>query len=65
VNDIGDPHNPGVLSAIFCRIGGNQRDVSTDAMVQLHSGNIYRDNLWPWRADHVELQPNEEPNFRT
>ena len=32
-------------------------------MVLLHSGNIYGDNLWLWRADHVQLHPNEAPNF--
>jgi hypothetical protein len=62
-NDPGDPSNPGVLSDIFARVGGVQRDVSTNAMIKLNSGNIYGDNLWLWRADHSKLKPKEEPNF--
>ncbi len=62
-NDPGDDSNPGVLSDIFIRVGGVSREVSTDIMIQLHSGNIYGDNLWLWRADHVQLHQNEEPNF--
>jgi len=63
VNDPGDEENPGLLSDVFARVGGNYRNVSTDVMVLLHSGNIYGDNLWLWRADHVQLHPNEAPNF--
>jgi hypothetical protein len=63
INDPGDEKNPGLLSDVFARVGGNYRNVSTDVMVLLHSGNIYGDNLWLWRADHVQLQPNEAPNF--
>lgn len=62
-NDPGDDNNPGVLSDIFVRVGGVSREVSTNVMVQLHSGNIYGDNLWLWRADHTMLHQNEEPNF--
>lgn len=62
-NDPGDVTNPGVLSDVFARVGGLMRDVSTDVMIRLHSGNIYGDNLWLWRADHTQLQPNEVPNF--
>jgi hypothetical protein len=62
-NDPGDENNPGVLSDVFARVGGLMRDVSTDVMIRLHSGNIYGDNLWLWRADHTQLQPNEVPNF--
>ncbi len=62
-NDPGDLGNPGVLSDVFARVGGVSRDVSTDVMIRLHSGNIYGDNIWLWRADHVQLRPNEEPNF--
>jgi hypothetical protein len=62
-NDPGDDSNPGVLSDIFIRVGGVSREVSTDIMIQLHSGNIYGDNLWLWRADHLQLHQNEEPNF--
>ena len=65
VDDIGDGTNPGLLSDIFCRVGGASYDrhVSTDVMMQLYSGNIYGDNLWLWRADHVKLHPGEEANF--
>mmetsp|Transcript_14260 Transcript_14260/g.20249 ORF Transcript_14260/g.20249 Transcript_14260/m.20249 type:complete len:733 (+) Transcript_14260:25-2223(+) len=65
VDDVGDGTNPGVLSDIFCRVGGASYDrhVSTDVMIQLYSGNIYGDNLWLWRADHVKLYPGEEANF--
>ena len=62
-NDPGDENNPGVLSDVFARVVGLLRDVSTDVMIRLHSGNIYGDNLWLWRADHTQLQPNEVPNF--
>ena len=64
-NDPGDVKNPGVLSDVYARVGGNYRDVSVDVMVQLHSGNIYGDNLWLWRADHVQLHQDEQPNFPT
>jgi hypothetical protein len=62
-NDPGDASNPGVLSDVFARVGGVSRDVSTDVMIRIHSGNIYGDNLWLWRADHVQLRQNETPNF--
>ena len=62
-NDPGDAKNPGVLSDVFARVGGLLRNVSTDVMIKLNSGNIYADNLWLWRADHVKLGPDEEPNF--
>jgi hypothetical protein len=62
-NDPGDDINPGVISDVFARVGGVSRDVSTDIMIRLHSGNIYGDNIWLWRADHVQLRPNEKPNF--
>ena len=65
MDDVGDKENPGLLSDIFCRVGGASYDrhVSTDVMIELHSGNIYGDNLWLWRADHVKLHPGEEANF--
>ncbi|KAL7450447.1 hypothetical protein ACHAWC_002366 [Mediolabrus comicus] len=64
-NDPGDSKNPGLLSDVFARVGGasNDRDVSTDVMIQLYSGNIFGDNLWLWRADHVKLRGGEAPNF--
>ena len=65
IADPGDETNPGVLTDVFARVGGASLDrhVSTDIMVQLNSGNIYGDNLWLWRADHVQLRPMEEANF--
>ena len=66
VKDAGNPLNPGALTDIFARVGGSNlsRDVATDTMVVLHSANIYGDNLWLWRADHVLLRPEEEANFK-
>ncbi|ACI64129.1 predicted protein [Thalassiosira pseudonana CCMP1335] len=63
--DPGDETNPGALSDIFARVGGEtfDRQVSTDVMVVIHSGHVYGDNLWLWRADHVKLRPNEPSNF--
>lgn len=63
-NDAGDPRNPGAMSDVFARVGGDKRDVvPVDAMVRIHSGNVYGDNLWLWRADHVALMEGEEANF--
>ena len=66
VKDAGNPMNPGALTDIFARVGGSNlsRDVATDTMAVLNSGNIYGDNLWLWRADHVLLRPEEEANFK-
>eukprot|EP00808_Paulinella_micropora_P022841 g55194.t1 len=65
VSDAGQRDRPGVLSDIFARVGSLQRDVTTDVMVRIHSGHVYGDNLWLWRADHVALdqQHGEKPNF--
>jgi len=65
VSDPGNPDKPGVLSDIFCRVGGSNpdREVSTDVMVRIHSDNVLGDNLWLWRADHVKLSKKELPNF--
>lgn len=62
-NDAGDAKNPGVLSDVFARVGGLLRNVSTDVMIKLHSGNVYADQIWLWRADHTLLSKDEEPNF--
>ena len=63
--DPGDGGNPGVLTDVFARVGGSSlnRNVSTDVMVRIHSGNVLGDNIWLWRADHVRLRPGEVPNF--
>lgn len=63
VEDPGDGRNPGALSDVFARAGGVTRDASVDAMIRLHSGNVFGDNLWLWRADHVELNEDEDANF--
>uniref|UniRef100_A0A7S4MRK7 Pectate lyase superfamily protein domain-containing protein n=1 Tax=Odontella aurita TaxID=265563 RepID=A0A7S4MRK7_9STRA len=65
IADPGNPSNPGVLTDVFARVGGSNlnRTVSTDVMVRIHSGNVVGDNLWLWRADHVDLRPGERPNF--
>mmetsp|Transcript_16333 Transcript_16333/g.19956 ORF Transcript_16333/g.19956 Transcript_16333/m.19956 type:complete len:580 (-) Transcript_16333:284-2023(-) len=60
VEDAGDPSNPVLLADIFTRVGGSnlvRKNVETDAMVRIHSGNVVGDNLWLWRADHVMLEP--------
>ena len=62
-DDPGDPARPGVLSDVFVRVGAMERDASAGSMVELHSGHLYGDNLWLWRADHVALRPGETPNF--
>lgn len=47
---------PGVLSDIFCRVGGatnstvEQRQI--DTMVQINSDYVIIDHTWLWRADH-------------
>jgi len=64
-DDAGDQKNPGLISDIFTRVGGSnleRRNVSTDIMVRVHSGNVIGDNLWLWRADHVRLAEGETPN---
>lgn len=65
--DRGDRENPGALHDIFARVGGSplrhelddsSRLVSTDVMVRIHSGWVYGDNLWLWRADHLQGPAN-------
>ena len=65
IQDPGNRQNPGTLHDIFVRVGGStfNRNVTTDIMVRLHSGNIYGDNIWLWRADHVQLKEGENANF--
>lgn len=62
--DPGNPDMPGAMTDIFARVGGSNLDrtVSTNIMVRIDSGNVYGDNLWLWRADHVKLREGEEPN---
>lgn len=61
--DPGDTLRPGIMNDIFARVGGPDmdREVGVDKMVRLHSGNVVGDNLWLWRADHAQLDPNEPP----
>ena len=65
VSDPGVAANPGVMSDVFARVGGSSLDraVSTNIMIRIHSGHVLGDNLWLWRADHVELGQHELPNF--
>uniref|UniRef100_A0A7S1ZEA6 Pectate lyase superfamily protein domain-containing protein n=1 Tax=Ditylum brightwellii TaxID=49249 RepID=A0A7S1ZEA6_9STRA len=64
-DDRGSSTNPGVLTDIFARVGGSNPDrtVSTDVIMRIHSSNVVGDNLWLWRADHVNLQPGETANY--
>jgi len=61
--DPGDSSQPGIMSDIFARVGGPDmdREVGVDKMVRVHSGHVVGDNLWLWRADHAQLDPNEGP----
>jgi len=57
--------NLGVLTDVFCRIGGTgnaARDASVETMLRLHSGNGVPDHMWLWRLDHLELCQGEAPN---
>jgi hypothetical protein len=36
--------------------------VSVETMVKIYSSYVVGDNLWLWRADHVKLHPDEQPN---
>lgn len=46
---------PGVLSDVFCRVGGPGTDtgVSVQVMVTIESSRVVLDNMWCWRADHA------------
>lgn len=52
----GDAKDPGFLHDVFMRVGGPAAatDTQVDVMLQLNSGNVIGDNMWLWRADHVE-----------
>lgn len=52
----GDPADPGVLSDVFARVGGPSRpyEPQVDAMIVINTGHVIGDNLWLWRADHVD-----------
>jgi hypothetical protein len=53
----------GVLSDVFCRVGGANTDksVSADTMIRLYSSNVVLDNCWLWCCDHSRLQADELP----
>ena len=58
VHDRGDKFRPGVISDVFCRVGGSTstydaRKANVDVMIQLYSSNIVVDHLWLWRTDHL------------
>ena len=67
VQDSGQSENSGALFDVFCRVGGatlgDRRAIHVDAMMRIHSDNIFGDNLWLWRADHAELRENETANY--
>lgn len=52
----GSAEDPGFLHDVFMRVGGPAAATDTQAkiMLQINSGNVIGDNLWLWRADHVE-----------
>jgi len=51
----GNPLNPGFMHDVFFRVGGLQGvGVSVDQMLVINSGHVHGDDLWLWRADHVE-----------
>ncbi|KAG7363773.1 hypothetical protein IV203_027134 [Nitzschia inconspicua] len=60
----GNSNNPSSIHDLFCFVGGRSldRNVSVQTMVTIHSNHVIGDNLWLWRADHVQLKPNERPN---
>jgi hypothetical protein len=68
VTDPGDATYPGGLFDVFVRVGGSvvvggsedRRATRVDTMMRLHAGHLVGDNLWLWRADHSDLQANEE-----
>eukprot|EP00339_Tiarina_fusa_P013423 CAMPEP_0117002990 /NCGR_PEP_ID=MMETSP0472-20121206/4458_1 /TAXON_ID=693140 ORGANISM="Tiarina fusus, Strain LIS" /NCGR_SAMPLE_ID=MMETSP0472 /ASSEMBLY_ACC=CAM_ASM_000603 /LENGTH=694 /DNA_ID=CAMNT_0004703487 /DNA_START=162 /DNA_END=2246 /DNA_ORIENTATION=+ len=59
----GSSSNPGAIHDLFCFVGGrSDRTVKVETMVKIFSSHVIGDNLWLWRADHVQLMHNEEPN---
>ena len=49
---------------IYCFVGGRNlnRTVKVECMIKIYSDNVIGDNLWLWRADHVQVMTNESPN---
>ncbi len=61
----GNPNNPGAIHDLFCFVGGRSlyRTVQVQTMIKVYSSHIVGDNVWLWRADHVELMNDQEvPN---
>lgn len=56
--------NPGAIHDLYCFVGGRSLDrtVKVQCMVKIYSSHVIGDNLWLWRADHVQLMPKEVPN---
>jgi len=52
----GNAEDPGFLHDVFMRVGGPAAATKTQVkvMLQINSGNVIGDNMWLWRADHVE-----------
>lgn len=65
--DPGDATNPGAMIDVFVRVGGatfgDRSNYNVSAMMRIHSGHVFGDNLWIWRADHAVLGPNETANY--
>jgi hypothetical protein len=71
-NDVANRENPGAMLDIYFRVGGtsstmngkiNRNKVAVDTMMYIHSNYVIGDNLWLWRADHAELDSNENCNY--
>ena len=66
--DPGDPRDPGVVSDVFCRVGGTagddgvdeSRNASVGTMMIVRSGNVILDDVWLWRPDHLASRVEEE-----
>jgi hypothetical protein len=64
-NLISNAENPSAMHDLYCFVGGRsmERTVAVETMVKVFSSHVVGDNLWLWRADHVQLQENEQPNM--
>jgi hypothetical protein len=59
----GDASNPGAIHDLYCFVGGRSLDctVKVQCMVKIYFSHVIGDNLWLWRADHVQLTTKEAP----
>lgn len=62
----GKASDPTFLHDLFVRVGGPDGGatdpVAADVMVEVRSGHVVGDNLWLWRADHVQ---GDRPSSRS